>query len=732
VSPSPERPVRRRDWTILAVTLVIVALAAPFAMRASHHLTAGGFSVPGSQSAKVESALAKDYPQLGPTDLAVLVWPRRHASAAAAAHAIARVRRVIRGVTGVTLSAEAVQLGLLTSELSGPAVLPLRLTVSHNEAENVAQIVRQRLLRTSFASDDAEVHLLGEDAVWAALTEASRQDLVKGEAISAPVLLIVLLMTFGSLTAATLPMLLGATAVVIAGALIYWLSFVTQLSIFTTDTASMLGLGVAVDYSLLILTRVRQELQAGRSFNEARAIAVATSGRTVLFSGITVIAALVGIFVIPNEALRSIALGAVLVVAISAVVSVTLLPALMSVVGAQRLHTNVHATRVVRRIHRGRLLRLNWEQWARVVMQHPVRAILASAGVMLLLSAPAVAIRTSTGALQQLPARSEARVGINEAAKLDGPGRLGPIDVVANDSRATPASEFYHYVGELRRVSDRSRSVERVGAFSVASSGSTALFVVFPSVAPESSAADRLVKHLRNAFARVRERSGFSAAVGGASASIVDEEQQITGHMVELIVMVLALAFLVLMLALRSIVVPLKALIMNILSIGATYGVLVLVFQWGWLDGALHFHSVGHVDSLVPPLALSVVFGLSMDYEIFLLSRIRERWRASGDSRTAVAEGLAASARTISSAAFVLACVLGVFAVTGLPFIREIGLGASAAIGLDVTLLRLTLVPATMRILGDWNWWWPKAFERFLPSHPRGHVPTSEATETPP
>jgi uncharacterized membrane protein YdfJ with MMPL/SSD domain len=704
--PAPgHRGGRRRDWAVVALTLAILAAALPCAMHQSDHLTAGGFSVPGSQSAEVERVLSSDYTRQAPTSLALLMWPRNGATGADIEQAISNARQAVQGLAGIAPGAEPFRLG---RSAIGPVILPVPLTASKNEAENLAQTLQQRL-QASSTIHDVELHLLGEDAVWAAVDEASKRDLARGEAISAPVLLLVLFLTFGSLWAAALPVALGATSVVIAGGLIYWISQVTQLSIFTTDTTSMLGLGVAVDYSLLIVTRVRQELRAGRDFEDARSIALATAGKTVLFSGLTVTVSLVGIWVIPNEALRSMALGAVLVVAISVAASVTLLPALLAIVGPRRLSTRVHVTRL---ILRGRRAPMDWERWARIVMQHPLLATAAAGGIMLVLSGPALEMRTSTGPLQQLSDTSEAHVGVEEAARLGGPGELGLIDVVAATPRVDDLTDLELYVSKLRSISVHSKSVVQVGRTYIAGNDADAFFTVLPSVGPETSAADHLVTYLRSAFAKALQGSDAIVIVGGASASLVDEEQQIAGHLLKLIVVVLTLAFVVLLLMLRSVVVPIKALVMNLLSIGATYGVLVIVFQWGWLDGVLHSHSPGHVDTLVPPLTLSVVFGLSMDYEVFLLSRIRERWRASGDTRGAVAEGLAASAQTISSAAFVLFCVLAVFAATGLPFIREIGVGAAVAIGLDVTLIRLTLVPAAMRLLGDWNWWWPKALDR--------------------
>ena len=673
---------RSRSRTILAGWLVIVAVAIPFAARQSSHLTTGGYAVPGSQSSKTNAILAYEFPQVGRASLAVLLWPRAGATSQALQADIGRVQGALHGISGVTLTRQSREFALFATGLLGPVLMPLQVNASEDRARDIAETLGGRLKVATQATDKVEIHLLGQGALWAGIEDTTKRDVASAEAIGFPILLIVLLTIFGSLSAAAMPLALGAAAVVVTGALIYFLSLVMQLSIFVTNTASLLGIGVAVDYSLIILTRVRQELHAGSDLASAREIALTTSGSAVAFSGMTVIASLLGLWVIPIGALRSMALGAIMVVAVSVMVSVTLLPALISLVGARRLRPRSRRLRILHknRPRQPRRHRLSWNMWIQTVTRHPLASIVIVGGFLLIICIPVLSMRTSTGALAQLGPKNETRVGFTEAAKLAGAGALGPIYVVSHASRVLDRSHLRSAVGKLREVAQRFPNVHRLGATETSHDDSYALFTIIPGENPESSAAKELVQRLRKTFRAILAGTGVSVTLGGTSATQLDEQQEVAENIWKVFIAVLAVAFVILMVVLRSVLLPLKAIIMNLLSIGAAYGVLVAVFQWGWADSIFHYHSPGHLDTLTPPLILAIVFGLSMDYEIFLLTRIKERWLLSGDSQSAVAEGLAASAKTISSAAFILVCVFAVFIGTGVPTVKELGLGAAVAI----------------------------------------------------
>jgi uncharacterized membrane protein YdfJ with MMPL/SSD domain len=335
--------------------------------------------------------------------------------------------------------------------------------------------------------------------------------------------------------------------------------------------------------------------------------------------------------------------------------------------------------------------------------------VLGVSAALLFLAIPVLSMTTGTEALNQFPKSSDVRVG-NELASSQLGGGTDPIQIVAA------------FDGQVDRaaVAGFVRTVEGTpGVSSVAPpafADGDVLVQATPSAPSESDAAAALVDRLRDTVVPATQLDQVASVdVGGETARSHDVRRLISGSMWKIILFVLALSFLVLMVMLRSLLLPLKAVLMNLLSIGAAYGVLVAVFQWGWFDSVLGFESQGALDTINVPLIFAVVFGLSMDYEVFLMSRIRERYMESGDNERAVAEGLASSARTISSAALIMTCVFAVFVLTGVPSIKELGLGCAVAIALDATLVRLILVPAAMKLLGEWNWWMPSWLDRLLP-----------------
>jgi RND superfamily putative drug exporter len=344
-------------------------------------------------------------------------------------------------------------------------------------------------------------------------------------------------------------------------------------------------------------------------------------------------------------------------------------------------------------------------------------AAAASTAVLLTLAIPALSLDVGEGALRQFPEGNETRVGAELAAAKLGAGSAGPTQVVATFRDGTardPANRAA--VADYASAIGRDPEVARVAPPRHSRDGRATLLSVIPRHDPESPAATAMVDRLRaggdrgEGLARVAD-----VDVGGSTASVTDFRDLVSGSMWKIALFVLAFSYVVLFLLLRSVLLPLKAILMNLLSVGAAYGVLVAVFQYGWIDGFLGFESLGYINTMTPPLVLAIVFGLSMDYEVFLLSRIRERYDATGDTRTAVAEGLARSASTITSAALIMVAVFAVFAGTGVPSIKEIGVGLAVAIALDATLVRLVLVPATMEIMGRWNWWLPRPVARVLP-----------------
>ncbi len=712
---------RRRRW-VLAGWVIVLAIALPIASHQTDHLTGGGFDVPGSQSKAVSDSLERNFAE-DADGIAVLLEAQPGASRAESAAAVRRVRRAVAELDRVTLSPAVARGAEVQLQRTGVAMLPLRSDRSSDLLIDSATTLRADL-DPGTAENGVTTYLAGQATIWAGMQELSKKDLAKAEAGGFPIVALILLVIFGSLAAAALPLALGFVSVMVTGALIYFISLNMETSVFVTNMASMIGIGVAIDYSLFILARYREERRAGRSEEEARSEALATSGLAVTFSGLAVIVSLAGLWMVDNQALRSMALGAMTVVAVSILTATTLLPALIAMLGDRVMPGGIvaRALRFVKytvfRRPRPDAASLQaapaaaspfWTAWTRRVMAHPWVSVLSVSGVLLFLAIPVLSLTTGTQTLSQFPKDSDVRVG-NELASKQLGGGTDPIQVVAAfDGPVNRAA----VAGFVRRI----EATPGVGSVAPpAFAGGSVLIQATPTAPSESDAAAALVGRLRDSVVpSTRLNSVASVNVGGETARSHDVRRLISGSMWKIILFVLALSFLVLMVMLRSLLLPLKAVLMNLLSIGAAYGVLVAVFQWGWFDGLLGFESQGALDTINVPLIFAVVFGLSMDYEVFLMSRIRERYMQSGDNERAVAEGLASSARTISSAALIMTCVFAVFVLTGVPSIKELGLGCAVAIALDATLVRLILVPAAMKLLGEWNWWMPSWLDRLLP-----------------
>ena len=712
---------QRRRW-VVAVWVAILLCALPFAAKQTDHLTGGGFDVPGSQSLAVSEALQRDFGSES-NGVSVALKAQAGAGPAQRAAAIGRVRREVATIKGVRLAPATARQARLRLRRTGFAILPLRSGLSPDELIDAATTLREGL-DPGTAEAEVTPYLVGQPTIWAGMQEISKKDLSKAEATGFPIVALILLVVFGSLAAAALPLALGFVSVLVTGALIYFISLQMTTSVFVTNMASMIGIGVAIDYSLFILARYREEREAGRDQSEARSEALATSGLAVTFSGLAVIISLAGLWMVDNQALRSMALGAMTVVAVSILTATTLLPALIAILGDRVLPGGIVGR--VERFFKHRVFRRPvtepaavatgssrfWEGWTRRVMARPWTAIVAVSAVLLTLAIPVLSLETGTKALSQFPKGSDVRVG-NELASAELGGGTDPVLIAASFGGVPSHADRIAVAGFARRLG----ATPGIGAVAPpAFAGNDVLIQATPRAPSESDAAlaliDRLREHVIPATALAQVAS---VNVGGETARSHDVRLQISGSMWKIILFVLALSFIVLMVMLRSLILPLKAVLMNLLSIGAAFGVLVAIFQWGWLDGFLGFESQGALDTINVPLIFAVVFGLSMDYEVFLMSRIRERYLQHGDNERAVAEGLSSSARTISSAALIMTCVFAVFVLTGVPSIKELGLGCAVAIALDATLVRLILVPAAMKLMGAWNWWMPSWLDRALP-----------------
>ncbi len=706
---------RRHRWLVFACWLLALVPSITLALTQSNHLTGGGFDVAGSQSLKVQYTLEDHYPQLGASPLALVAAPRADATYADMADAVTRLENAAKEIPSLTVVPIPTQPPPAPDR---PYVVSLKLDFNNTGAVDEARQLRAKVGvqgdqpgRT--ANGRVKLYVIGQGALGAAAQTSTKHDIAAAERWNLPIVLIVLLAVFGSLAAAAIPLALGVCTVIVTMGVVYLLSTVFTMSVFVTSTVSMFGIALAIDYSLFILMRFREELRAGRDPDQAADAAMATSGLAVVLSGFTVVASLTGIYLIGTPVLRSMATGAILAVAFAVLTSATLIPAVLSLFGraaARRsplLHWSRRAEATQSRF---------WTRWVGMVMRRPWVSALSAAAFLLLLAAPSFGMVLGNSMQRQFPSSHEIRGGVAAAAEALGPGALGPVRILVSfpnpDANSASNAPKLEAVG---KAAGQAVNIVSVSPPMFGDDNRSALLSAVLAVDPEEMKARDTVDWLRATLPKVPEAADVRIDVGGPTALIKDFDDRVAHTQLLVFAFVSVIAFLMLLISIRSVVLALKGVLMTVLSVAAAYGSLVVVFQWGWLE-RLGFEPLSSIDSTIPPLVLAMTFGLSMDYEIFLLTRIRERFLHSADTRDAVAYGVATSARTITSAALIMIAVFVGFAFAGMPLVAQLGVACAVAIAVDATVVRLVLVPSLMAMFDRWNWWLPGWLNRLLPS----------------
>ena len=588
-----------------------------------------------------------------------------------------------------------------------PFVMAGALDDANDNIEKLFAIVEEAGASAAF-----DVYLVGEASVALETNELTFRDIEQGERVGVPIALLILLVLFGAVLAAFIPLLLAVLAIVLAFGATAFVGLFVDLSFFVTLIITMIGLAVGIDYSLIVVSRFREEMGRGRSKLDAIERAGATANRTVFFSGLTVVFALAGLLIHPASVFQSLGTGAILVVVAAVALTTTLLPAALSLLGGR-----VNALRlpfIGRRI--GASADADGGYWAtvvRIVMRYPVLSFLAASGVMVAAALPALDINTGFNGVDSLPDGVQSKEAFFILEEEFSFGVVSPMEIVIDGDANSEAVKAG--IAALREM--LAADPDFVGPSRVRVNADGDLSLVSVPVAGEP-ASDEAIEALR------RLRSDYlPAAFEGVDAEILvtgetafnDDFFEITDRFTPIIfVFVLSLSFLLLTVAFRSIVIPLMSIILNMLSVGAAYGLMVLVFQKGYGAGVLGFQTTPMIDAWIPLFLFAVLFGLSMDYHVFLLSRIRERYDQTGDNAESVAYGLRSTAGLITGAALIMVAVFGGFASGDLIANQQIGFGLAVAVLLDATIVRTVLVPATMRLLGKWNWYYP-AFLEWVP-----------------
>jgi RND superfamily putative drug exporter len=728
----------RRRWWIVAAWLAILAVAIPIAPNVVGALRAGGFILDDLESARAKALLQAELE--APPSAIVVVYhsdtlkagsPEFEAAAAEAIKDVQSAPYVVR-VFPHTFAPRQVSADGRT------AYDVVFLSIAPDDSPAALPGIVERLAHPPGIS----VEVAGGPAFYGDVQHVSEADLQRSEIISLPLAAIALLLVFGSVVAAGVPLVVGGAAVIVALAAIFGIASLTPMSIFVLNLATLLGLGLGVDYSLLMTSRFREEL-AGRPADEPDRVAnavvatVATAGRAVFFSGLTVLLGLIGLVLFEFMILRSVGIAGAIVVFLAVVSAMTLLPAILAIVG-----TRIDAL-AIRRVVPVDDPNGPWARLARWVMRRPVAVLVPTLAILLLLGSPFLHVRFNAPDSTILPPSVPSRAAFDRLAAAFGEGEFAPLTLaIRTDGLATSADNLATLFDYSRRLeadprvtrveslvdvdprirldqyqllySDPNGPRDRFVAtvLNATTKGDLTSFTIYTPFGPNRQEGRALVADLRSRTGALAPPAGIQVLVGGGAADVTDVVGRVAADFPRTALFIVVTTYLVLFLLLRSVVLPAKALVMNTLSIVASFGALVWIFQDGNLSALLGFQPLGFVETTQPVILFCVLFGLSMDYEVFLLSRMKEVWDRTGDNQEAVARGLERSGRIVTSAALIVVVVAGSFAFADIVLIKALGLGMALAVALDATVVRALLVPATMRLLGDWNWWVPGRLRR--------------------
>ncbi len=774
------RIVVRFRWVILAGWLLVLVGAGGFlAPRAAAVLQPGGFYVPDSESTAAATVLDQAFNGANRNNISVVfTFPNATVDDPSVKDQLTQADALLSAVPGVRHVDSYIQTGtpILVSNDRHSAISVVTLDGSERDIE-----ARVPDLRAALQPIALEHYVTGQPASNADVRDVSESDLRHAELITLPIVGILLLLVFRSVVATTLPLILGGASVTLALAMMYLLSFSTDISIFALNTATMIGLGLGIDFSLIVVNRFDEELDNGRTPHDAVVASMASAGRSIAFSGMTVFAGMLLLTLfIDLLVVRSMSLAVMLVAGTGVIAGLTLLPALLAILGRR-----IYWLRVLPKPRRNADGHGIWYRFSQRVMRHPWVWLLGALGVLTVLTIPVLDLRLMGVDPDGLPANVESTRGMQVAASAFGANRLEPIQIVM--STAQPNGAFTpQFLTGLQKLSDAIAADPRVdGVLSLSTAARSAGVpdTIFPSLTPDllradparaaqaadlinldhggtdaaitvyvrSSAFDddhqALVHDLRDRIIPgIPELHNYRVLVGGLSAGVEDYSSALYSVFPLLVAAVLGLTFLILTFLFRSIVLPIKAILLNVVSILATYGTLVLIFEDGWGANLIGLNPQGKLFVITPALLFVILFGLSTDYEVFMLSRIGERFRATGDNTESVSSGLDHTARVITAAGLVLVGTFASFGTSQIIFLKELGVGLAVGVLIDTTLIRLVLVPASMRLMGRANWWMPRRLRsrRWLAAAgiaasalllgacgPRGAAPTSAAPATP-
>lgn len=731
---------RYAGW-IVAVVLVLLVFCGLYSTNLSSRLSGAGWTVPGSEEATAERAQDAGFVGRGSSSITLAVRDNRFSApstefdqrvAEVTQRIAADPRLQVRGQVGWA-SLPSPQREEFLGRDARTTLTTLELGIDDGTAKRVLPEVEREL--SGFDAEGLHVYLVGQAAAFAATNEVGSAALTRVELILLPLAVAILLTLYRSVVAALISLGVGVTAIVVATGVLTWLAGVVELNVIVQNIATMLGLGVSVDYSLFMIRRFTDEI-ASSDRDVALTNTMRTAGRTVAASGTTVAVALATLLIVYMPLIRSIAIAGMCGVAVAVLACLVVLPAVLYLLGPRVAAWPLPWLPSTRDRSRRR-----WDRLARIIMARPVTALAITSAALLALAVPALGLKTDSGDASVLPKSSSVRQGYDLVEEQYGKGAVEPILVVLQSDRSfsgtddfarlaamtTGFSQLSHTarvaspVPVLQAVmpADPLAAIEPTNLQRLPGNSRTAInrFVsadrktITIDVFSNGRAADSDIKTLLSqirAVAKINAAPGWQVSVGGLAAVLSAATQQLSHASPLVIATMLAVIYVLLAWTFRSLLLPCKAIALNLLSVGAALGAVVLVFQHGFLADVLGIASVGPIQNYVPILLVTVLFSLSTDYEVFLLSRVRERYEQAGDNTESVVYGLVETAPLISGAALLMATIFAAFLVTPLVTVQQLGFATAFAIAIDATIVRLVMVPAAMRLMGRWNWWLPR------------------------
>ncbi|MGM0876993.1 MAG: MMPL family transporter [Bacillota bacterium] len=728
-------------WAIVTIWVIIIIVAGIFAGQLTPLLSGGGWTVDGSDSLKTNELLAKDFTGRSSTSLTLVVKDKvNKVDTEAYEENLQKTLDLVE--RNNVLKVDSMYTYLNAPDQSKEKLIGDDYTtiafVGFDEDEGYArnEIPQlQKELKKELEKDEIEVYMVGAASFWGEINVLSQEGLAKAELITLPLVLIILLLVFRSLVAAVTPLIVAVASVITTLGIMTVIAQQTELSIFVTNAATMLGLGVGIDYSLFMVNRFREEMSKHGDKKKALSITMKTSGDAVFFSALTIIACMSVLFLVDLGVIQSIALGAIAIVAVTLLVSLTLLPAFLFLLGNN--------------INKGKILFLKpqksgksnfWYKWSHKIMDRPVLFLLISLIILGFMAIPSKDLNTFTPDARILPEESDSRMGYEIIQEELGEGYTSPIyvtlEAVGNGFEETGNIEYLNGLTEkittlnhIEATNSVTTIMENADAETISqtlknwdaipedlqrlvnryidSEKEISIIEIIPEKAAATDETRELVSEVKYVINDYELPEAIDVYVGGETAEGIDSNKVIEDSFIKVLVVMLIIGYFILLITFKSVWLPLKAILMNLISLGATYGILILVFQYGFGSELLNFTPANYVQNFVPILLLTLLFSLSTDYEVFLISRIKEDYERTKDNMESVATGLQATAPMISGAAILMIAVFGAFTITSVLPIQQLGLGMAIAIAIDATIIRLIVVPVSMRLLGDWNWWFP-------------------------